>query len=123
MLAMLEAAACEQDWKIGPVVAIGVAEVTAEQDHGVVEQWRAAFGLLLERVEQFVEGAHFRHLDELELANLFRILAVMGKIVVVDRDAGHGRDVAAALHENRDEPRAVGLQRERHELEEKLEPA
>lgn len=117
---MLETAAGEDEGEVAEVVGVGVAEVAAEQDHGVVEEVAVAFFFGFEVGEEGVEGVELGAFDESELVDFFGVLTVVGKIVVVDGDAGDRGDVAALADEQGDESGAVGLQSEGKEVEEEL---
>ena len=89
---------------------IGVAEVAAEEHHGVVEEGGTAFLLSLEFVYQTTKDAELLGFDTAELGELVRLLAVVGEIVVIDRDAGNGWHGVGTLQEDGDQARGIALQ-------------
>ena len=78
----------------------------------------AAFGRLLQVLEEAGELADQEQVDLLELLDLFCVVAVVRQLVVAVVDADHLVGAVAAFvggHEG-DDPRRVGLERQRHQV-------
>lgn len=82
VLAVFESAPGEEDGQVGRVVNVGVAQVAAEQGHGVFEEIRLSLGPVNEPLEEVVQHAHLAMVDPLELRDLFLRLSVVTEIVV-----------------------------------------
>ncbi len=82
MLAVLEAAAGEQDGEIGVVVRVRIAHVAAVEHHGAIEEALAAFLLSGQAAEQFLEQRNLLAVGIVELTELAGCLAVMAQVVI-----------------------------------------
>ena len=77
MLTVAEAAACQHDRQVSGGMAAGVAQVTAEEHHGPVEQGSALFPRVAELDQEVAEGAHLFQLHGPQLRDLGRILELL----------------------------------------------
>ena len=89
MLAVLEAAAGEDEREIRRVVGVRVGEVRAVEEHRVVEQRAVGFLHARESIEQAREAAELRFLDLLQLGDLRLVVAVMRERVRLVFHAGN----------------------------------
>ena len=90
VLAVLEAAAGEEDGEIFRRVAAGVAGIAAGENGGAVEEVGVAFAGLAEFGEKIMHCLHGFNLDNLELRKLAGIFAVVRQIVMACADAFDG---------------------------------
>ena len=109
---MLEAASRDEDGQVAPVVAARVAEVRAVEHGGVVEERLPVFGDGFEFCQEFGEDVELGLLDDLELVDLRRVLAVVREVMPVVLHAGNGRDGVHPGELEGDRPGRVGLQGE-----------
>ncbi len=112
VLAVLVAAAAEEDGHVAVVVGGGVTEIRGEEDHGFVEEF-GAFELA-EEVGPAVDGGLF---DDGELVEFFGALSVVGEGVVGFFDAFERADGIAGAVEG-DEAGGIGLEGEEDGVEE-----
>ena len=117
MLPVLETAAGEEDWEVASRVAAGVAEIAAEEDGRAVEEVGVVFLRSVELCEEIAQRLHRLDLDNLELLELARILAVVREIVVAEVDPFDRWCCGRASEHDGDEAGRVGLQREMGEIE------
>jgi hypothetical protein len=125
VLAVLEAAASEQNGEVGVVVLVRIAHVAAEENHRAVEEAGVVFVLRGEALDEFAIEHHLLAVSVFELFHLFGRLTVMaeavvavgGAFIVVDLEGGCGKGID---HE-RNNARGVGLEGElrhgEHEIE------
>ena len=106
---MLKATADDEHRQVFGAVVARVAEIRGDDDRRAVEQIRVAFLRVAEVGEQHLQLLEQLHLDELELRDVVRVLAVMRQRVVTVR---HPFDLHVVLLEiaERYDPRAVGLE-------------
>jgi len=64
-----------------------IPQVAGIEDHGSVEQRFLAFGRILELGQEFVEYAQLRFLDQRQLLDLGRVLAMVRGVVMTERHA------------------------------------
>jgi len=79
---MAEAAAGQQDGKIGGVVNVRVPEIAAVENHGVVQKSLTILGPGGEVIDELSQLHEMFAVGGLELAQLLLILAVMAEVVV-----------------------------------------
>ena len=85
-----------------------------------VEQSLVAFPALPQLAEEFADGLQLPGLDDPELGELFGVLPVVGKAVVLDRHAVDRLHGIGAADVQGDEAGRVGLQGQMREVEHQL---
>ena len=79
---MAEAAAGQQDGKIGGVVNVRVPEIAAVENHGVVQKSLTILGLSREVIDELSQLYKMFPICDLKLTQLLLVLAVMAEVVV-----------------------------------------
>lgn len=82
VLAMLEAAAREEDWQVGGDMGVRVAEIAAVEHHRAVEQGLVALFVRLQGVEETGEQLHVLGIDPFEIGQLCGAATVVREVVV-----------------------------------------
>ena len=82
VLAVAEAAAGQQDGKIGGVVNVRVPEIAAVENHGVVQKSLTILGLSREVIDELSQLDEMFPICDLKLTQLLLVLAVMAEVVV-----------------------------------------
>ena len=104
-------------------MAGGVAHGAAEHRDSAIEQGCRLLFCLLQLSQEVADGFHLLCLNEAELGQLLRVLAVVGEAVVFDRYAGDRLHAVGAGDVERDEAGGVGLEGEMDQVEHEPEPA
>ena len=109
MALVLVSAAGEEDGQVAGTVRGGVAEVAGEEHLRGIKQSAAGFGGAGEFFEKARVGFEFLVLVSAQLLDLVGILAVVGRVVVLDLQAGDVGEVVLVGAEH-DHAGRVGLQ-------------
>jgi hypothetical protein len=125
VLAVLKAAAGEEDGKVGVVVDVGISKVAAVEDHGAVEEALSAFLFVGEVADEFPKKCHVLAVGGFELLHLFLLLPVVAEVVVgfsgrlLSGERKHRR--SEGIDHQRDDPCAVGFEGKLRDAEHEVE--
>ena len=116
VLAMLETAAGEEDRQLRVLWLLALPRLLPNKTEVLARTLSPASCSALSLVSRPPSDFMIGFFDAAKLGDFFRVLAVVGKGVVAHVDAGEGDHVIVAADEDRDDARAVGLQRQWHQI-------